>query len=88
MRQVAADPEGPRMRKRPDLGSGIHSFHVKYAWGSANTAKVKAASAQVLYYRIVQDAIEIVLVPHERMEPKSSSRRVAGRRLRLICTRS
>jgi plasmid stabilization system protein ParE len=27
MRQVAAEPDGPLTRKRPDLRSGIRSFH-------------------------------------------------------------
>ena len=40
MRQVAAEPNGPLTKKRPDLRGGIRSFHVRYARRSADTAKV------------------------------------------------
>jgi toxin ParE1/3/4 len=69
MRQVAAEPEGPLTRKRPDLRSGIRSFHVRYARRSAEAAMVRRP-VHVLYYRVAQkDVIEIVRVLHERMEP-------------------
>jgi toxin ParE1/3/4 len=69
MRQVAAEPEGPLTRKRPDLRSGIRSFHVRHARRSAETAKVRKP-VHVLYYRVArQGVIEIVRVLHERMEP-------------------
>jgi toxin ParE1/3/4 len=66
MRQVAADPEGPLTRKRPDLRSGIRSFHVRHA---RTDAKVRRP-VHVLYYRVAENGvIEIVRVLHERMEP-------------------
>jgi len=69
MRQVAAEPEGPLTRKRPDLRSGIRSFHVRYARRSAEAAMVRRP-VHVLYYRVAQKGvIEIVRVLHERMEP-------------------
>ena len=69
MRQVAAEPEGPLTRKRPDLRSGIRSFHVRHARRSAEAAKV-TRPVHVLYYRVAQeDVIEIVRVLHERMDP-------------------
>jgi len=69
MRQVAAEPDGPLTRKRPDLRSGIRSFHVRYARRSAAGAKVRRP-VHVLYYRVAEGGvIEIIRVLHERMEP-------------------
>ena len=69
MRQVAAAPNGPLTRKRPDLRSGICSFHVRYACGSAEGVQVRRP-VHVLYYRVAEEgAIEILRVLHERMEP-------------------
>jgi len=68
MRQVAAEPSGPLTRKRPDLRSGIRSFHVRHARRSAE-ANVRRP-VHVLYYRVAGNGvIEIVRVLHERMEP-------------------
>jgi toxin ParE1/3/4 len=70
MRQVAAEPDGPLTRKRPDLRSGIRSFHVRHARGSAEAAKVRRP-VHVLYYRVThKSVIEIVRVLHELMEPR------------------
>jgi toxin ParE1/3/4 len=69
MRQVAAEPDGPLTRKRPDLRSGIRSFHVRHTRGSSAAAEVRKP-VHVLYYRLAQQGvIEIVRVLHERMEP-------------------
>ena len=69
MRQVAAEPDGPLTRKRPDLRAGIRSFHVRHAQRSAEAAKVRRP-VHVLYYRVAKEGvIEIVRVLHERMEP-------------------
>jgi toxin ParE1/3/4 len=69
MRQVAVEPGGPLTRKRPELRSGLRSFHIRYARPPAEAAKVKRP-VHVLYYRIARDGpIEIVRVLHERMEP-------------------
>lgn len=69
MRQVAAEPEGPLTRKRPDLRSGIRSFHVRHTRRSAEGATVRKP-VHVLYYRVAEEAvIEIVRVLHERMDP-------------------
>lgn len=69
MRHVAAEPEGPLTKKRPDLRAGIRSFHVRHARRSAEAAMVRRP-AHVLYYRVAQKGvIEIVRVLHERMEP-------------------
>ena len=68
MRQVAADPEGPLTRTRPDLRSGLRSFHIRYA-RCPPAAKVRRP-VHVLYYRVAEeDLIEIVRVLHERMDP-------------------
>ena len=69
MRQVAAEPDGPLTKDRPDLRSGIRSFHVRYARRSAAAAKVRRP-VHVLYYRVAQEGvIEIVRVLHEKMDP-------------------
>ena len=69
MRQVAAEPDGPLTRKRPDLRSSIRSFHIRYARPSAGGAKVRKP-VHVLYYRVAEEGvIEIIRVLHERMEP-------------------
>jgi toxin ParE1/3/4 len=69
MRQVADEPEGPVTKKRPELRSGIRSFHVRYTRRSAEGAGVRKP-VHVLYYRVAQEGvIEIVRVLHERMDP-------------------
>jgi len=69
MRQVAAEPDGPLTKNRPDLRSGIRSFHVRHARRSAQGATVRRP-VHVLYSRVAPEGvIEIVRVLHERMEP-------------------
>jgi toxin ParE1/3/4 len=69
MRQVADQPEGPLTKKRPELRSGIRSFHVRYTRRSSEDATVRRP-VHVLYYRVAQEGvIEIVRVLHERTEP-------------------
>ena len=69
LREVADQPEGPLTKKRPELRSGIRSFHVRYTRRSAEDATVRRP-VHVLYYRLAQEGvIEIVRVLHERMEP-------------------
>ena len=69
MRQVAADPEGPLTKKRPELRTGIRSFHVRYARRSVEGGTVRRP-VHVLYYRVAEEGvIEIVRVLHERMDP-------------------
>jgi toxin ParE1/3/4 len=69
MRQVAAEPDGPLTRKRPDLRSGIRSFHLRYSGRSTEGVKVRRP-VHVLYYRVAEeDVIEIVRVLHEKMDP-------------------
>ena len=69
MRQVADQPEGPLTKKRPELRSGIRSFHVRFTRRSGEDAMVRRP-AHVLYYRVAQEGvIEFVRVLHERMEP-------------------
>jgi toxin ParE1/3/4 len=69
MRQVAVAPDGPLTKERPDLRSGIRSFHVRHARRSAGAAKIRRP-VHVLYYRVAPEGvIEIVRVLHERMDP-------------------
>ena len=69
MRQVAGEPDGPLTRRRPDLRSGIRSFHVRNARRSVEGAKV-GRPVHVLFYRVAQEGVvEIVRVLHEKMDP-------------------
>jgi toxin ParE1/3/4 len=69
MRQVVAEPEGPLTKKRPELRSGLRSFHIRHVRRSAGAEEVRRP-VHVLYYRIAEKGvIEIVRVLHERMEP-------------------
>jgi toxin ParE1/3/4 len=69
MRQVAAEPEGPLTKKRPELRSGLRSFHIRYARSTPATAGVRRP-VHVIYYRVAREGvIEIVRVLHEKMEP-------------------
>jgi len=52
MRQVAAEPEGAFTKKRPDLRSGLRSFHIRYA-RSTPAAKVRRP-VHVLYCRVAE----------------------------------
>src|SRR5687768_18467604 len=62
MRQVADQPEGPLTKKRPELRSGIRSFHVRHTRRSAEAATIRRP-VHVLYYRLAHDgAIEIARV--------------------------
>ena len=70
MRQIADQPEGPLTKKRPELRSGIRSFHIRYTRRSAEDPTVRRP-VHVLYYRVAREGvIEIVRVLHERMEPR------------------
>src|SRR5262245_45697173 len=66
MRQVAVDPDGPLTTKRPDLRSGIRSFHVRHARRPGKGAKVRRP-VHVLYDRVTAESvIGIVRVLHEK----------------------
>jgi toxin ParE1/3/4 len=76
MRKVAAKPDGPGTQDRTELSLGVRSLHLRNALASKAAAKV-SRPAQVLFYRVVGPGlVEIVRVPHERMEP---SRHIADR---------
>lgn len=69
MRQVADEPDGPLAKKRTELRSGIHSFHIRHARGASDAGKVRRP-VHVFYYRVARDGvIEIVRVLHEKMDP-------------------
>jgi toxin ParE1/3/4 len=69
IRQVADEPEGPLTKKRTELRSGIHGFHIRHARRASDAAKVRRP-VHVLYYRVAREGvIEIVRVLHEKMDP-------------------
>ena len=69
LRRIAADPEGASTRPRADLLPGLRSFHLRHSRSESREAPV-ASSVHVIFYRAMQpEAVEIVRVLHERMEP-------------------
>lgn len=69
MLKIAADPEGPTTRARPELLLGLRSFHIRHASGGDPAERVRRP-VHIIYYRAIQPGlIEIVRVLHERMEP-------------------
>jgi toxin ParE1/3/4 len=66
MQKVAADPDGPVTQARPELAPDLRSFHICHA---RRDHGVKAP-VHVLYYRATGDAIQIVRVLHEHMDPQ------------------
>jgi toxin ParE1/3/4 len=69
MGKIAAEPEGPMMRRRDELRPGIRSFHLRHARGADRAGRVRRP-VHVLYYReVAAGLIEIVRMLHERMEP-------------------
>lgn len=70
LRQVAADPDGPLSRARPELRAGIRSFHIRHVHETAVPARVRRP-VHVLFYRVIDDeVVEIIRVLHERMDPR------------------
>jgi toxin ParE1/3/4 len=67
--KVAADPEGPATRGRPELQRGIRCIHLRHVQAGEQSTKVKRP-VHILYYRVIRPGlVEIVRVLHERMEP-------------------
>jgi toxin ParE1/3/4 len=77
MQQVALEPQGRTTRDRAHLAPGLRSFHLRHTRIASQGAAVQHP-VHVLYYRaLLPDAVEIVRVLHERMEP--------SRQLELEC---
>ena len=69
MRHVADEPEGPLTKRRTELRSGIHSFHIRPARRASDAAQVRRP-VHVLYDRVARKGvIEFVRVLHEEMDP-------------------
>ena len=69
MRRIASEPQGISTSDRAELLPGIRSFHIRH---SRNDSPVEAVASpvRVIFYRTVAPGtVEIVRVPHERMEP-------------------
>jgi toxin ParE1/3/4 len=65
MRAIARNPEGSAPRGRAELSPGVRSFHIRAARGAAGVKD----PVHVIFYRVADDAIEVIRVLHERMEP-------------------
>jgi toxin ParE1/3/4 len=66
IRTIAARSEHPAARRRPDLGDGVRSYHVRHARGGRGVK----APVHVVYHRVEGDGlVQIIRVLHERMDP-------------------
>ena len=84
LRDVAADPERPGSRERPELSSGARTYHLSFGRGRARPAgAVKNPRHFVLYRRNDEGAVEVARVLHdacdlERHLPEDYRRSVAA----------
>jgi toxin ParE1/3/4 len=70
---VAAEPERPASKVRPELGKGVRSLHLQFA------ARRQGGASHVLYYRVDASGdgmseLVVLRILGDRMEPR---RRVA-----------
>jgi toxin ParE1/3/4 len=67
LRDIAADPERPGSRERPDLAGGIRTYHVAYSRDHARAGLrvVKKPRHVLVYRRRGDDAINVVRVLHD-----------------------
>lgn len=80
LRTIARSPEGRATRPRPELEADLRSLHTRTARAGAGVRD----PVHVVFYRLGHEALEIVRVLHERMEPSSHVKAPArrGRRRR------
>lgn len=65
-RMIAADPDGPNTRDRPELGPGVRCLHTRRARGAGGVR----APVHVIYFRTEPSGTIVVLrILHERMDP-------------------
>jgi len=68
---IAAEPYGPVSRARDELHEGLRSLHLAHAQKETPSDQRVGQPRHVVFYRIgADDAIEIVRLLHEVMEPK------------------
>jgi toxin ParE1/3/4 len=71
-----ADPQGRSTIDHNELFAGVRSFDIRYSRDESRQAPV-GRPVHVIYYRMVEPGlIEVVLVLHERVEPR---RHLGGR---------
>lgn len=63
MSLIDTDPMRPGSRDLADFSSPIRQYHLELATGR------RGAAAHCLYYRIDSDAVSVLRVLHQRMEP-------------------
>jgi len=69
LRHVAADPQGALSSARPELTPDTRSFHIRRSRNESREAPV-TKPVHVIFYRVRDlEAVEILRVLHERMEP-------------------
>jgi toxin ParE1/3/4 len=70
LRLLADNPQNPSTRRRDEFVSGLRSFHLRHARKARHDQPV-AEPVHVIYCRSGEpDAIEVVRILHERMEPE------------------
>lgn len=62
---IGAAPNGPTTRDRAELLAGLRCLHLRRARGRHGVR----APVHVIYYRVVGDAVEVVRILHEHMDP-------------------
>ncbi len=69
LRRIADDPRGLSTVDRSELFAGLRSLHIRHSRNRSRAAPV-AEPVHAIFYRVVEPGlVEIVRVPHERMEP-------------------
>ncbi|WP_281384623.1 type II toxin-antitoxin system RelE/ParE family toxin [Nitrospirillum iridis] len=59
---VAAEPDRPGSRSRPEIRPGLRSLHIEYAAGR------RGAASHLLYYRVGSEEIIVLRLLHEAMD--------------------
>jgi len=68
---IAANPNRPGSRERPELGRGIRCWHLRLSRERARTATgIVKHPRHLLFYRIERGVVVIGRVLHEKQDPK------------------
>ena len=69
LRDIAADPERPGFRERPELAEGVRSYHLLYSRDRAQTASgIVRNPRRLLIYRRRERTIDVVRILHDACE--------------------
>ena len=67
LRYIAADPERPGSKERPDLARGIRTYHLFFSRDRARSelGMVKKPRHFLVYRRRGEDVIDVLRMPHD-----------------------